>query len=228
MLPGLVSPRWRARRCVLGAAGGVMVAAGGDRARRARRAARRRRRRRRRRHRAVRAGRAARALARTTPPRLRELLFGDLLGVTARRPGSSAAALAAGVALALALGAPPARARARSTAPPRARSAPAPGAGSSRCWSCSRSPRSPPCSGLGNLLLVALVLAPGAAALQLAAPAAGGARAGRRRWPRSPGVAGLLALLPPRGRRRRVGRARAVCFAAIGGGVRGLSRRYSA
>ena len=46
--------------------------------------------------------------------------------------------------------------------------------------------------GLGNLLLVALVLAPAAAALNLAQRLPAILAPRRRRWPRSPAIAGLV------------------------------------
>ena len=102
------------------------------------------------------------ALSPESPPRLDELLFGDLLGV-------SAGDLALGAALAgTSRSRSPRRTgrspRARSTAPPRARSAPA------RRWELAllvvlALTTVAAVQGLGNLLLVALVLAPAAAAL---------------------------------------------------------------
>ena len=145
------------------------------------------------------------ALAPEAPPRLEELLFGDLLGI------SGADLLAAGGARARgrrrARRRPPAaRARARSTARPRRRSARARRAGRRRCSCCSASARSRPAPGLGSLLLVALVIAPAAAALRLTrrlAPAlvlaAGRGGAGRGRRARA-----VLLRRPRRGRERRV------------------------
>lgn len=166
MLPGLVLAALAGAPLVLGAAGGVLVAAvaialagrderlGGD------------------------AGVAVAvsalfglgamlALSPETPPRLQELLFGDLLGVTTADL-VAAAALATAVAAALALSHrrlalsafDPAAARSLGTAPPR--------------WELAllallavTTVAAAP--GLGSLLLVALLLAPGAAALALAA-----------------------------------------------------------
>ena len=121
--------------------------------------------------------------SRSRPRRRRgwpELLFGDLLGVDAHRPrgrrrargrGRRSRSPAAYRPLALAgfdrgsaraLGAPPAALGARAAR---------------RCW---RVTTVAAVQGLGNLLLVALILAPGAAALRLCAAAPRGARARRR------------------------------------------------
>jgi ABC-type Mn2+/Zn2+ transport system permease subunit len=164
MLPGLVLAALAGAPLVLGAAGGVLAAAAAI----------------------ALAGRDARlggdagvavavsalfglgailALSPESPPRLQELLFGDLLGVTAGDL-AAAGALAAGVAAALALAqrrlslAAFDRSAARSlgASPPR--------------WelvllvllALTTVAAAP---GLGSLLLVALLLAPGAAALQL-------------------------------------------------------------
>ena len=143
------------------------------------------------------------ALAPESPPRLQELLFGDLLGVT-------------GGDLAVA-GAARRRRRARAAAGHRSLalvgfdrgSAPSLGARPAR-WELAllvvlAVTTVAAVQGLGNLLLVALVLAPAAAALSLArrlaavlalSVALAALPGGRAR-----------ALLPPRGRRRRVGRA---------------------
>ena len=126
------------------------------------------------------------ALSPETPPRLGELLFGDLLGVTGADLVAAARARARRRCSRSRVGPPPAGARPPSTAPPRARSARRPPRWERRCSRCSASRPSPPCQGLGNLLLVALILAPAAAALQTRAAAAGrarargGARGGRR------------------------------------------------
>jgi ABC-type Mn2+/Zn2+ transport system permease subunit len=166
MLPGLVLAALAGAPLVLGAAGGVLVAAGAI----------------------ALAGRDERlggdtgvavavsalfglgallALSPSAPPRLQELLFGDLLGATTADL-DAAGALALGVAVALALahrrlslGAfDPAAARSLGAAPAR--------------WelvllvllAVTTVAAAP---GLGSLLLVALVIAPGAAALRLAA-----------------------------------------------------------
>jgi ABC-type Mn2+/Zn2+ transport system permease subunit len=106
------------------------------------------------------------ALSPEVPPRLGELLFGDLLGVSDRNL-IEAGALAAAVALALALGYRPLslsvfdRTAARSLGARPAR------------WELVLMVLLAVCTvaavrGLGNLLVVALILAPGAAALNLA------------------------------------------------------------
>lgn len=164
MLPGLVIAALAGAPLVLGAAGGVLAAAaaialagrderlGGD------------------------AGVAVAvstlfglgailALSPATPPRLQELLFGDLLGVTAGDL-AAAAALAIGVAVALTLAQ-----RRLSLAAFDASAARSLGASPPR-WelvllvllALTTVAAAP---GLGSLLLVALLLAPGAAALQL-------------------------------------------------------------
>jgi ABC-type Mn2+/Zn2+ transport system permease subunit len=165
MLPGLVIAALAGIPLILGAAGGVLLAAGGI----------------------ALVARDARAggdvgvavvvsglfglggilaLSPETPPRLGELLFGDLLGIT---DGDlvAAALLCAGVLIALALGY-------------RALTATAFARGSAQALGI-RPARADlallvllavttvaAVQGLGNLLLVALVLAPGAAALNLA------------------------------------------------------------
>jgi ABC-type Mn2+/Zn2+ transport system permease subunit len=165
MLPGLVIAALAGIPLILGAAGGVLLAAGGI----------------------ALVARDARAggdvgvavvvsglfglggilaLSPETPPRLGELLFGDLLGIT---DGDlvGAAVLSAGVLIALALGY-------------RALTATAFARGSARALGI-RPARADlallvllavttvaAVQGLGNLLLVALILAPGAAALNLA------------------------------------------------------------
>ncbi len=166
MLPGLVIAALAGIPLLLGAAAGVLVAAGGI----------------------ALVARDARAggdigvavvvsglfglggilaLSPATPPRLGELLFGDLLGLT---DGDlvAAAALSAGVLLALAVGyrALAATAFARSSAqalgvrPARADLA---------LLALLAVTTVAAVQGLGNLLLVALILAPAAAALNLAA-----------------------------------------------------------
>ena len=107
------------------------------------------------------------ALSPETPPRLGELLFGDLLGLT-NGDLVAAAALSAGVLLALAVGyrALAATAFARGSAqalgvrPARADLA---------LLALLAVTTVAAVQGLGNLLLVALILAPAAAALNLAA-----------------------------------------------------------
>ncbi len=118
------------------------------------------------------------ALSPEVPPRLGELLFGDLLGVTGRDV-AEAALLAGGVALALLL----AHRRLALSAFDRA-AAPSLGVRPARAELallvllaiCTVAA----VRGLGNLLVVALIVAPGAAGLNLAArlPAALGAAAG--------------------------------------------------
>ena len=181
MLPGLVLAALVGAPLVLGAAGGVLVAAvaialaarderlGGDAA--------------------VAVAitglfglGALLALSPEVPPRRGELLFGDLLGVTAGNL-VEAGALAAGVALALALGHRRLalsvfdRAAARSL-----------GARPGR-WELALLVVLAVCTvaavrGLGNLLVVALILAPGAAALNLS-----------RRLPAALALAAALAAL---------------------------------
>ena len=129
------------------------------------------------------------ALSPETPPRLDELLFGDLLGVSA---GDLAlgAALAGTIALALAAAYRPLSLSAFDRAAARSLGA--------RPWRWELAllvvlalTTVAAVQGLGNLLLVALVLAPGATALNRT-------RRLRRRspwpwaWPRSRGSAGLL------------------------------------
>jgi ABC-type Mn2+/Zn2+ transport system permease subunit len=107
------------------------------------------------------------ALSPETPPRLNELLFGDLLGVTAADL-AAAGVLAVGVAVALALAQrrlgiaafDPTAARSLGASPPRWELALL---GLLAVTTVAAAP------GLGSLLLVALLLAPGAAALQLTA-----------------------------------------------------------
>ena len=189
MLPGLVVAALAGLPLLLGAAGGVLVAAAAI----------------------VLAGREARlggdagvavaittlfglgallALAPDVPPRLGELLFGDLLGVTAGDL-AQAAALAGGVALALVL----AHRRLALSVFDRA-AAPSLGARPAR-WELALLALLAVCTvaavqGLGNLLVVALILAPAAAALNLTArlPAALALAAGLAALA---GVAGLLA-----------------------------------
>jgi ABC-type Mn2+/Zn2+ transport system permease subunit len=122
------------------------------------------------------------ALSPEVPPRLGELLFGDLLGVT-RGELAEAAVLAGGVALALAL----AHRRLALSVFDRA-AAPSLGARPAR-WELALLVLLAVCAvaaarGLGNLLMVALLLAPGAAALNVAA-----------RLPAALGLAALLAAL---------------------------------
>jgi ABC-type Mn2+/Zn2+ transport system permease subunit len=165
MLPGLVLAALAGVPLMLGAAGGVLVAAGGI----------------------ALVARDARAggdvgvavvvsglfglggilaLSPATPPRLGELLFGDLLGIT-NGDLVAAAALSIGVLIALAAGyrALAATAFARGSAqalgirPARADLA---------LLAVLAVTTVAAVQGLGNLLLVALVLAPGAAALNLA------------------------------------------------------------
>jgi ABC-type Mn2+/Zn2+ transport system permease subunit len=120
------------------------------------------------------------ALAPDVPARLGELLFGDLLGVTGRDL-AEAAVLAGGVAVALAL----AHRSLALSAFDRA-AAPALGARPAR-WELALLALLALCTvaavrGLGNLLVVALILAPAAAALNLA-----------RRLPVALGLAAVLA-----------------------------------
>jgi ABC-type Mn2+/Zn2+ transport system permease subunit len=165
MLPGLVVAALAGIPLILGAAGGVLLAAGGI----------------------ALVARDARAggdvgvavvvsglfglggilaLSPETPPRLGELLFGDLLGIT-NGDLVGAAALSAGVLVALALGyrALTATAFARGSAqalgirPARADLA---------LLALLAVTTVAAVQGLGNLLLVALILAPAAAALNLA------------------------------------------------------------
>jgi ABC-type Mn2+/Zn2+ transport system permease subunit len=165
MLPGLVIAALAGVPLLLGAAAGVLVAAGGIALV----------------ARDVRAGGdigvavvvsglfglgGILALSPETPPRLGELLFGDLLGIT-NGDLLAAAALAAGVLLALAVGyrALTATAFARDSAqalgirPARADLA---------LLALLAVTTVAAVQGLGNLLLVALILAPAAAALNLA------------------------------------------------------------
>jgi ABC-type Mn2+/Zn2+ transport system permease subunit len=165
MLPGLVIAALAGVPLILGAAGGVLLAAGGI----------------------ALVARDARAggdvgvavvvsglfglggilaLAPATPPRLGELLFGDLLGIT---DGDlvAAALLSAGVLIALALGyrALTATALARDSA--RALGI-RPGRADLALLAVLAVTTVAAVQGLGNLLLVALILAPAAAALNLA------------------------------------------------------------
>jgi ABC-type Mn2+/Zn2+ transport system permease subunit len=165
MLPGLVVAALVGLPLVLGAAGGVLAAAVGI----------------------VLAGRDERlggdvgvavaisalfglgavlALSPEVPPRLGELLFGDLLGVSDRNL-VEAAVLAGGIAIALAL----AHRRLALSVFDRT-AAPSLGARPAR-WELALLALLALCTvaavrGLGNLLVVALILAPGAAALNLA------------------------------------------------------------
>ena len=107
------------------------------------------------------------ALSPATPPRLQELLFGDLLGVDGGGPRWWPARSPLGVGSRCSPGTARSRSSASTAAPRRARRR-GRCAGSWRCWPCSRVTTVAAVQGLGNLLLVALVLAPGAAALNLA------------------------------------------------------------
>jgi ABC-type Mn2+/Zn2+ transport system permease subunit len=222
MLPGLVLAALAGAPLVLGAAGGVLVAAaaialagrderiGGD------------------------AGVAVAvstlfglgavlALSPAAPPRLQELLFGDLLGASATDV-TVAALLALVVAVALRLGH---RRLAVSAFDPAA--APSLGVRPAR-WELAllvvlalATVAAAP--GLGSLLLVALIVAPGAAALQLAArlPAVLALAAA------AAALAGLAGLVLSYHLGIAAGASVALCavlLAAIGGGVRGVSRRY--
>jgi len=181
MLPGLVIAAVAGAPLLLGAAGGVLVAAAGIAlvARDAR------------------AGGdvgvavvvsglfglgAILALAPETPPRLGELLFGDLLGIT-RGDLLAAAALAAGVLVALAAG----HRSLAVTAFDRG-SAHALGVRAARAdlalLAILAVTTVAAVQGLGNLLLIALILAPAAAALNLA-----------RRLPAAIALAAALAVL---------------------------------
>jgi ABC-type Mn2+/Zn2+ transport system permease subunit len=106
------------------------------------------------------------ALSPASPPRLQEILFGDLLGVTAADL-AAAAVLAAGVGLALAGGGRPLALVAFERA-----SAPSLGARPARCelglLALLGVTTVAAVQGLGNLLLVALIVAPAVAALRLA------------------------------------------------------------
>jgi ABC-type Mn2+/Zn2+ transport system permease subunit len=105
------------------------------------------------------------ALSPEAPPRLSELLFGDLLGVTAADLAAGAA-LALGVCAALAAGARPLALAAFERA-----SAASLGARPARCelalLALLAITTVAAVQGLGNLLLLALVVAPAAAALRL-------------------------------------------------------------
>jgi ABC-type Mn2+/Zn2+ transport system permease subunit len=179
MLPGLVLAALAGAPLVLGAAGGVVAAAaaialaarderlGGDAAVAVAIAA-------------LFGLGALLALSPEVPARLGELLFGDLLGVTARDL-VEAAALAGAVALALILG----HRRLALSAFDRA-AAPSLGARPAR-WELVLLVLLAVCTvaavrGLGNLLVVALILAPAAAALNVAA-----------RLPAALALAGVLA-----------------------------------
>jgi len=122
------------------------------------------------------------ALAPATPARLGELLFGDLLGVT-NADLVAAAVLCAGVLVALAIGyrALTATGFARGSA---AALGVRPGRADLALLALLAVTTVAAVQGLGNLLLVALVLAPGAAALNLA-----------RRLPSILALAGALAVL---------------------------------
>lgn len=106
------------------------------------------------------------ALSPETPPRLRELLFGDLLGVT---DGDLAAggALAAAAAAALAAGHRPLALAAFDRTAARSLGA-RPAAMELALLVVLGATTIAAVQGLGNLLVVALILAPGAAALRLA------------------------------------------------------------
>jgi ABC-type Mn2+/Zn2+ transport system permease subunit len=181
MLPGLVVAALAGAPLLLGAAGGVLVAAAAI----------------------ALAGRDERlggdvgvavaisalfglgallALSPDVPARLGELLFGDLLGVTAGDV-AQAAALAAGVAVALALG------HRRLTLSAFDRAGAASLGARPALWELALLALLAVCTvaavrGLGNLLVVALILAPAAAALNLA-----------RRLPAALALAALLAAL---------------------------------
>ena len=105
------------------------------------------------------------ALSPAAPPRLAELLFGDLLGVTAADL-AAAGALAVGVGVALAAGSRPLALAAFERA-----SAPSLGARPARCelglLVLLAVTTVAAVQGLGNLLLFALVVAPAAAALRV-------------------------------------------------------------
>ena len=198
MLPGLVIAALAGVPLLLGAAAGVLVAAGGI----------------------ALVARDARAggdigvavvvsglfglggilaLSPETPPRLGELLFGDLLGITNGDLARGRARCRSGVLLALALGyrALTATAFARGSAqalgvrPARADLA---------LLALLAVTTVAAVQGLGNLLLVALILAPAAAALNLAAAAARDRSPWPPGWRCSPGIAGLVHLLPVRDR----------------------------
>jgi ABC-type Mn2+/Zn2+ transport system permease subunit len=122
------------------------------------------------------------ALSPDVPARLGELLFGDLLGVT-RRDLAEAGILAVGIALALALS----HRRLALSVFDRA-AAPSLGARPAR-WELALLALLAVCTvaavrGLGNLLVVAMILAPAAAALNLAS-----------RLPAALGLAAVLAAL---------------------------------
>jgi ABC-type Mn2+/Zn2+ transport system permease subunit len=105
------------------------------------------------------------ALSPETPPRLQELLFGDLLGVTGGDLVAGAA-LAAGVALALALGYRQLALTAFDRTAARSLGA-RPTACELALLVVLGATTVAAVQGLGNLLVVALILAPGAAALAL-------------------------------------------------------------
>ena len=168
MLPGLVLAALAGRAAACSApAGGVLVAAAGDRARR----------------RATSGSAAtsaspwwspalfgARRAARARRPRRRrgceELLFGDLLGIATAATWPRRRCWRSRVAAWRCAVAHRALARPRSTARRRARSAPARALGDSRCSCCSAVGTVAAAPGLGSLLLVALMIAPAAAALR--------------------------------------------------------------
>jgi ABC-type Mn2+/Zn2+ transport system permease subunit len=107
------------------------------------------------------------ALSPESPPRLQELLFGDLLGVTGRDLGE-AAVLVGAVGLALAAGHRFLSLSAFDRLAARSLGA-RPGAWELLLLAVLALCTVAAVRGLGNLLLVALILAPGAAALRLAA-----------------------------------------------------------
>jgi ABC-type Mn2+/Zn2+ transport system permease subunit len=106
------------------------------------------------------------ALSPASPPRLQELLFGDLLGVT-EADLAVAALLAAGVGLALAAGARPLAVVAFERASARSLGA-SPGRWEPALLCLLAVTTVAAVQGLGNLLLFALIVAPAAAALRLA------------------------------------------------------------
>jgi ABC-type Mn2+/Zn2+ transport system permease subunit len=106
------------------------------------------------------------ALSPAAPPRLHELLFGDLLGVT-EGDLAAACALALGVGLALAAGARPLAVAAFERASARSLGA-RPGRWELALLVLLAVTTVAAVQGLGNLLLVALIVAPAAAALRMA------------------------------------------------------------
>jgi ABC-type Mn2+/Zn2+ transport system permease subunit len=179
MLPGLVIAALAGAPLLLGAAGGVLVAAGGIALV----------------TRDVRAGGdvgvavvvsalfglgGILALSPATPPRLGELMFGDLLGVTTGDV-VAAGALCAGVLLALAAGYRSLAASAFDRDSARALGV-RPARADLALLAVLAVTTVAAVQGLGNLLLVALVIAPAAAALNLA-----------RRLPLALALAGALA-----------------------------------